>query len=234
MRKSINCFIYALLMTLLASEFACNSGNPPAQEQAQDSTKTDSLSTNALKAIDVFQTYIVGDFDNAEQVAEEYNKGKQSHPYAKHVNRIANEKIKNLPSSLNGFYLLEESYYLYPNQKDTLVKPYLFFFEAVDDKTVRLHSIQLPKKLDIKEIKNNNANLFFEYDSLKTSPTFQPANYSWSEKGFYIKAPNEFPNGSFTLEETISKDKLEVMETLIIDGKKLTPYDTPIIYLRLQ
>lgn len=227
----IKCSLFLLAIGLLS----CESRTSNTTTTTQDSTTMQTQTTTATpKAIEVFMNYIVGDFDNQTQVAEELKAGKQVHPYAKHVSRRADAKIKHLPAQYNGFYLLEESYYLYPNQPDTLVKPYLFFFEAVDDQTVRLHSMQLPKEMDLKQIKNANESLTFDYDMLKESPTFKPANYTWTSKGFYIKAPNEFPNGSFTLEETISEDRLEVMETLIKDGKQVTPYNTPLQYVRIK
>lgn len=215
------------------SLLSCDTGTTKQNSDTQDSTtmETENMTT---KAIDVFKTYIIGDFDNQAQIEEEKKAGKQVHPYAKHVSRRVDAKIKNLPAQMNGFYLLEESYYVYPNQADTIVKPYLFFFEEVDDQTVRLHSMQLPKELDVKQIVNTNESLNFDYNTLKESPTFKPATYTWTSKGFYIKATNEFPNGSFTLEETISEDRLEVMETLIKDGKKVTPYDTPLQYVRIK
>jgi hypothetical protein len=182
--------------------------------------------------IHLFQTYITGDFDNQRQVDEELKAGKPIHPYAKHVNRVANEKIDNLPAQLNGFFLLEESYYKYA-EGDTIIKPYLFFFEALPEGKVKLYSMQLPKDVPVKDIRNDNTSLRFDYQVLAPSPTFKPAVYTQTERGFYIKAPNEFPGGTFTLEETIGKDRLEVMELLIRDGKRVTPYDTPIIYERI-
>lgn len=182
--------------------------------------------------IHLFQTYITGDFDNQRQIDAELKAGKQVHPYAKHVNRVANSKIDNLPAQLNGFFLLEESYYKYA-EGDTIIKPYLFFFEALPEGKVKLYSMLLPKDVPPKDIRNDNASLRFDYQALKPSPSFKPAVYTQTDRGFYIKAPNEFPGGVFTLEETIGKDCLEVMELLVRDGKQVTPYDTPIIYERI-
>ena len=59
--------------------------------------------------------------------------------------------------------------------------------------------------------------------------------YSKTDKGFYIKAPVDLPNGmKFTLEETIGKESFEVMELLEKGGKSLTPYTSPIIYERIK
>jgi hypothetical protein len=189
--------------------------------------------TSNQHPIELFKTYMEGDFDNRRQVEEEQALGKAVHPYAKHVNRRAEAKIKNLPAQVNGFYILEESYYKYEGQ-DTLIKPYLFFFEQLPNQKIRLHSLTLPKDIPAKEIRNNNPNLVFDYHALQPSATFKPADYTLTDQGFYLKAPNLFPGGSFTLEETIGKDRLEVMETLIRDGKQVTPYHTPLIYERIR
>lgn len=183
--------------------------------------------------IHLFKTYITGDFDNRRQVAEQLQAGKQIHPYAKHVNRVADEKIDNLPPQLNGFFLLEESYYKYA-EGDTIIKPYLFFFEALPEGKVKLYSMQLPEDIPPRDVRNDNAHLRFDYRALKPSPSFKPAVYTQTKRGFYLKASNEFPGGSFTLEETIGKDRLKVMELLIRDGKQITPYNTPIIYERID
>ena len=186
-----------------------------------------------LSDFELYKTYIQGDLDNIEQINAEIKAGKQIHPYAKHVNRLLDSKIKNLPPNYNGFYILEESYYTYPN-KPMEVKPYLFWFEKTKKGQIRLHSIQIPKGIDKKSLKNDNKKLSLNYADLIDSPTFKPAIYSKKSGGFYIKAPVDLPNGmKFTLEETIGKDSFEVMELLQKAGKSMTPYTTPIIYKRI-
>ena len=186
-----------------------------------------------LSDFELYKTYIQGDLDNIEQINAEIKAGKQIHPYAKHVNRLLDNKIKNLPPNYNGFYILEESYYTYPN-KPMEVKPYLFWFEKTKKGQIRLHSIQIPKGIDKKSLKNDNKKLSLNYVDLIDSPTFKPAIYSKKSGGFYIKAPVDLPNGmKFTLEETIGKDSFEVMELLQKAGKSMTPYTTPIIYKRI-
>jgi hypothetical protein len=189
--------------------------------------------TKQMSDFELYKSYIQGDTDNSAQVAEEIKAGKQIHPLAKHVNRLLDSKIKNLPNNYNGFYILEESYYTYPN-KPTDIKPYLFWFEQTPEGNVKLHSLQLPKGIEKKDIRNDNPALSLDYNDLKDSPTFKPAVYQRTEKGFYIKAPIDLPNGmKFTLEETIMKEGFEVMELLEKDGKSLTPYSTPIQYKRI-
>ncbi len=204
---------------LLIIIFVISSCSPKIQTQLSD--------------FELYKTYIQGDLDNKEQVDAEIKAGKQIHPYAKHVNRLFDSKIKNLPKDYNGFYILEESYYTSPN-KPTELKPYLFWFEKTEQGQVKLHSMQLPVGINKIDIRNDNPKLSIEYKDLKESTTFKPAIYTKTEKGFYIKAPVDLPNGmKFTLEETIGKDTFEVMELLEKSGKSLTPYSTPIIYKRI-
>lgn len=189
---------------------------------------------NNMKPIALFKQIIVGDFDNSKQIAEEIAAGKQIHPLAKHVNRIANSKIKNLPNEGNSFFLLEESYYTYPG-KPTELKPYLFKFSEGENNTVLLTVYQLPTNIDKKDIRNDNENLFFDFNELKVSPTFKCATYRFinPEKTFTTNSVNELGNGiKFTLAETLTKEKLIVMELLEKEGKRLTSYETPIIYDR--
>jgi hypothetical protein len=187
-----------------------------------------------LSDFELYKTYIQGDLDNQDQIDAEKKAGKQIHPYSKHINRLFDTKILNLPKNYNGFYILEESYYTYP-KKPTEIKPYLFWFEKTEQGQVKLHSLQIPKNLDKKDIRNDNLNLKIEFKDLIESPTFMPAIYTRTANGFYIKAPVDLPNGmKFTLEETIGKGSFEVMELLEKGGKSLTPYSTPIIYKRIK
>jgi hypothetical protein len=189
---------------------------------------------NQLSDFELYKTYIQGDLDNIEQINDEIKVGKQIHPYAKHVNRLLDSKIRNLPANYNGFYILEESYYTYPN-KPMDEKPYLFWFEKTNKGQIRLHSLQIPKNIPKKDLKNDNKRLSLNYADLVDSPTFKPTTYRRTSKGFYIKAPVDLPNGiKFTLEETISKESFEVMELLEKEGKSMTPYSTPIIYKRIK
>jgi hypothetical protein len=206
----------------LATLFLCVACQTFAQQKA------------IMKPFDLYKQYIQGDLDNREQIAEERKAGKQIHPFAKHVNRLADSKITNKPANYQGFYILEESYYVYPDKpQDTVVKPYLFWF-IEENGAVKLHSMELPKTIAPKDIRNDNAALTLDYNDLKLSPSFKPATYSFNaaSESFSIKSVNEFPGGTFTLEETIAKETFTVMELLIRDGKPVTPYSMPIIYKR--
>lgn len=193
-----------------------------------------SIQAQRHRVLESFRAYITGDFDNSEQVAAEIKAGRLMHPFSIHVNRIADGKIRNIPQSHQGFFILEESYYL-SEGKPLERKPYLFLFEPEGIDKVRLTAFQLPASLRKEDVRNDNDTLTFDYSTLQRSPTFKGAVYDWNpaDKSFSTHAPNELPGGlRFTLIEHFTKDRLSVMELLEKDGKKLTPYDTPILYQR--
>lgn len=182
-----------------------------------------------------FQEYITGDFDNSAQVIEEIKLGKQIHPLAIHVNRLANEKIKNIPSNLKGFFILEESYYLLEGKPIDL-KPYLFLFEERTEGIIHLTTYQL-SGIKKESIRNDNNALAFEFNLLVASPTFKGADYTWNvaDKTFNTLSPHELGNGiKFTLTEKLAKQQLDVLEQVEKDGKLLTAWNTPIIYKRTE
>lgn len=186
------------------------------------------------KTMELFKQFITGDFDNSEQVEEEKKTGRQIHPLARHINRVCDDKIKNLPDDLNGFFVLEESYYEYPG-KPPEIKPFLFLFQQGDNNTVTLKVFQIPGAIRKEEFKNNNESIVMDYHLLKLSPTFKKAVYIYNagENNFSTAVTNELPGDmKFTLTETISSNQLVVMELLEKSGKQITPYDTPIIYKR--
>ncbi|MBK7633751.1 MAG: hypothetical protein IPJ13_05215 [Saprospiraceae bacterium] len=75
----------------------------------------------------------------------------------------------------------------------------------------------------------------FDYNTISPSPSFKPAFYTRKDDKFYINGLNDLPNGmKFTLIETISATQLIVMELLEKDGRRLTPYETPIVYDRVK
>jgi hypothetical protein len=186
-----------------------------------------------MRAIDLFKQYITGDFNNAAQVQAEAASGKQLHPLAIHVNRVADHRILGAPE-IDGFWILEESYYTYP-QQETSLKPYLFRFEALGDTAVLLTPYTIPNEIPPADIRNDNPDFRLHFSKIAPSPSFKPAAYTLRDNKFYLHAVNELPGGmSFSLIETISADRLEVMELLERNGQRLTPYDSPIIYDRLK
>jgi hypothetical protein len=196
------------------------------------------VGTNAQKQsllLARFQQYITGDFDNSKQVIAEIKAGKQVHPLAIHVNRVATQKIKNVPTNLNGFFIIEESYYLIDG-KPLDLKPYLFLFEEKPGGIIHLTTYQLTayKK---EEIRNDNTSLSFDYTQLVPSPTFKGADYTWDprDKTFNTISPNDLGNSmKFTLTEKFTSKQLTVLEQVEKDGKLLTAWNTPIIYDRTK
>lgn len=189
------------------------------------------ISNSANGTINLFKTYITGSFDNQAQIDEERKNGQQIHPLAVHINAIADDKITDAPSR-NGFWLLEESYYTYP-EKPLQEKPYLFFFEAEGEQQVHLHVYKFPENIALSALKNANKELTMRFEDLKLSPTFKGAIYTRTGNTFSTHSPNDLGNGmTFTLTEKFTKGRLEVMELVEKNGKRITPYDTPIIYLK--
>jgi len=185
------------------------------------------------KLLKKFQEYITGDFDNSNQLVEEMKAGKIVHPLSVHVNRVADEKVLNKPLDLNGFFVLEESYYL--NEGKVMEsKPYLFLFTLRPSGIIHLTTYQLTNYKK-EELRNDNTALRFDFLTLTPSPSFQGADYTWNphNKTFSTVSVNDLGNGlRFTLSETFTSTTLQVMELLEKNGQRLTSYDTPILYKR--
>lgn len=182
-----------------------------------------------------FQQYITGDFDNSNQVIAEIKAGKQIHPLAIHVNRVATYKVNNVPKDLKGFFIIEESYYLIDGKQIDL-KPYLFLFEEREGGIIHLTTYQL-NSWKKEEIRNDNTDLRFDYTQLVPSPTFKGADYTWDpkDKTFNTISPNNLGNGmKFTLTEKFTDKQLSVLEQVEKDGKLLTTWNTPILYVRTK
>jgi hypothetical protein len=128
--------------------------------------------------LEKFLMYLTGDFDNLEQLDAQRAAGQITHPYAKHINRLADHKVVNRPQEYQGHFLLEESYYLYDYEQDTLLKPYLFYFTLGEPGRIRLHSYKLPEGLDLALVRNDNPDLIFDFDELVMSSSFNPAEYT--------------------------------------------------------
>jgi hypothetical protein len=191
-------------------------------------------SIHKMTAYDYFKDVLCGTFDNKSQVETERKTGKQIHPLAKHITALAATKIKNLPANLNGYFILEESYYTYEG-KPMEIKPYLFFIEPVSDTQIKLSSYSMPADIPKADIRSDNAAFSLDFSTISVSKTFKPAIYTLADSKFMVNHPTDLGNGmTFTLIETLAKNRLEVMELLEKNGKRLTPYETPIIYDRIK
>lgn len=183
----------------------------------------------------LFKHYITGDFDNIRQVEAERASGRQIHPHARHINRVADHKIDGKPQGISGkgFWLIEESYYQWPD-KTLEVKPYIFYFSESDENSMRLSVFKYPDTYTAEEIRNDNESLHLSVADLTPSPTFKGAIYHRKGDTFHTHAPQDLGNGTtFTLIETFEATKLHVMELLEKNGQRLTPYADPIIYDRI-
>lgn len=180
-----------------------------------------------------FTDILCGTLDNKAQIDREREEGKQVHPYAKHVTDICDHKVINRPEGHEGIYVLEESYYTYPG-KETDVKPLLFYLRSDGKNKVFLQSMKT-QDLDLVSITNTNNDLVLDYNKMEVSP-FGIAEYTLQVTGqFTVNHIGDIGNGmTFQLTETLSEGHLSVMEILRKDGVKLTPYDTPIDYIKVK
>ena len=71
-------------------------------------------------------------------------------------------------------------------------------------------------------LRNNNTALRLDFEKMTLSPDFSPASYVYDEVA-----------KTFNLTETIASRRLEVMEDVVIGGKSVMPYHTPILYDRI-
>lgn len=188
-----------------------------------------------LSKVELFKLYITGDFSNWNQIMTEREKGRQVHPFALHINRLADHVVKNRPQDLRGFFVIEESYYSFPNRGATSVAPHLFFFRELDTGDVELWSMTLPKNLAPTEIRTSNKTLSFDFSEVGISPTFPPTTYSFdpATRTFFLDREVDLGSGrTFRLTETISPDRLDVLELLKVNGKPAGAYTDPIVYDR--
>ncbi len=181
-----------------------------------------------------FADILCGTLDNQAQIDAEIAAGKQIHPYAKHVTDICDHKIVNRPDDHPGIYILEESYYVQPGKTEIELKPLFFYITSKDDNSALLHSMQIPEDIKPEEATNANQDLVFDWNEIEMRP-WGPAEYTWHEDKQCFTVDHEDPiNGvTFRLVETLKYGELFVMELVHKEGVKLTPYDTPIHYVKI-
>ena len=185
------------------------------------------------KILDRFVEIICGDHDNSEQLAENDKKGIRVHPYAKHITRVCNDLVDNLPEDFDGIYILEESYHTYPDRPREF-KPLFYFIQEVED-GVTLQSIAIPESWEAKELVNSNKNLKFDFNELKQEQKFGTAHFKFQDDYFITDHRCDFGKGqTFRLTKKIAADHHEVMEMYLDAGESMTPYDTPLIYKRIN
>ena len=186
--------------------------------------------------MDILKKFIndlCGDFNNDKQIEEQENKGEITHPKAKHINRIANDKIINLPSDFKGYFIIEESYYEIRNRKNTL--PHLFLFTLNENNKIVLTSYDLPTDFSKEDFRNDNSELIIDYNKLVKSEKFTPMIYKKVNNGFEGHSVSDFGGGvKFTLKERIEEDKLYVSEVFEKNGKITFGFVDPIIYDKIK
>ncbi len=188
------------------------------------------------RILEKFTEILCGSLDNQAQIDEERAAGKQLHPYAKHVTDICDDKIKNRPDGHPGIYILEESYYIYPGKTEMELKPLLFYMRSDGVSKALLQSVQIPLHITKDAARNANPDLVMDWNDLEFR-NFGIAEYTWfeQEQCFRVDHTADMGNGiTFRLIETLSYDGLSVMELVHKDGVKLTTYDTPILYKKIE
>lgn len=186
-----------------------------------------------MDVLEVFVENLCGKFNNDEQINEQISKGNITHPKAKHINGICNDKIKNLPEDFKGYFVIEESYYEQGNRKNIL--PHLFLFTLNSDNKVVLESYELPKDISQEDFRNDNENLIMDYNTLVKSEKFNPMVYNENNNVFTGESTSMFsPVTKFVLKEKIENGTLYVSEVFYKNDKKTFGFEDPIIYKKID
>lgn len=182
-----------------------------------------------MSALNDFISLLEGHFDNREQFEDMKAKGVEF-PYARHVNTVCNSKIDGLPEGFQGVFLLEESYYTQHDR--THASPHLFLFTE-EEKGMKLSSYEMPEGYTNDSFTAEKLGRL-DYGSLVPSAKFTPAIYRFKDGAWEGGSVSMFsPVLRFTLFERFSEDRLEVSETMEVNGKRTFGFDDPIIYKRV-
>lgn len=181
-----------------------------------------------MNKLDIFVKMLSGNFDNQEQY-DSLKDQDENFPYCRHVNTVCNNKIIDLDPDFKGVFLVEESYYT--AKGSTHASSHLFLFTE-EDGGIKLTSYEVPEgynKNDFTYDKMKDVKL----SDLKLSAKFTPAIYKEKDGGFEGGSVSMFsPVLKFTLFERFFVDRLEVSESMEVNGKRTFGYDVPIIYKR--
>ena len=184
-----------------------------------------------MRKLDSFIGILTGEFDNSEQFEEMKKKGADRFPFARHVSTVCNPKIKNIPDDFNGVFIVEESYYTTDGKTNS--SPHLFLFTEDGDEVV-LSSYDMPEGYNKDTFTYENIGEI-EFSSLKESSKFTPAKYVLKDGIWEGGSESMFtPVLKFTLYEKFSEEKLEVSETMEVNGKRTFGFDEPIVYKRTK
>ncbi len=184
---------------------------------------------NHIMKIDRFVKFMTGYFDNKEQYTEMKEAGK-IFPYARHVNNVCNDRIKNIPEDFTGVFIVEESYY--ETDGKCHASPHLFLITENED-GIMLSSYEIPDGED-KNTFSYKSMKSVEYNNLKKSEKFTPALYKEKDCVWEGGSVSQFsPVITFRLWEKFSDTCLEVSESMEMNGKRIFGYDVPIMYKRV-
>lgn len=182
-----------------------------------------------MNILNSFITNLCGNFNNDEQIKLEIEKNNLIHPKARHINKVCNDKISNIPDNFNGFFVLEESYYEMGTFKNSL--PHLFLFTLNSDGNIVLTSYDIPSEIKKEDFRTDNSNLKMDFNQLKVSEKFTPMTYIYENGEFKGESISHFtPVTTFILKETVKDGILEVSEVFKKDGKITFGFESPIIY----
>ena len=183
-----------------------------------------------MSKLSEFTGLLAGRFNNAEQFAAKQKSG-QPFPYAEHLNTVCNDKILHLPPDFAGVFMVEESYYTTDGK--THPAHHLFLFTE-EEAGIRLTSYEVP--VGYGKDSFTYANLRpVEYADLKPSAKFTPALYTEKDGVWEGGSVSHFsPVLTFTLFERFSKERLEVTETMEMNGRPTFGYGEPILYQRAE
>lgn len=186
-----------------------------------------------MNILSEFINSLCGEFNNDEQIYLENEQGQSVHPKAKHINGICNDKIENLPSDFQGYFIIEESYY--DNGKFKNILPHLFLFTLTENNQILLTSYELPSHISKEDFRNDNPQLSMDYHQLQKSKKFSPIIY-FEENGVFSgeSISNFIPETKFVLKEIVSKDTLSVSEVFYKNDKITFGFIEPIVYKKVK
>lgn len=184
----------------------------------------------------LLRQYMVGHFDNSEQIAQEKASGGQRTAYAIHINDVIDDRIEGGPQE-GVFHILEETYKYAPGERNPQIAPLILRFEEINGAIV-LSSMKAPHYVDKTALRNDNPCLWFGKGELRVSPSFperQIYRFDESEMEFILDVEVRISETErFRLSEILARDRLVVSEKRWVDEKlKAGFYEDPFIYNRV-
>lgn len=183
-----------------------------------------------MNNVKMISQMLEGNFSNKEQYEALSSSEQVTFPFARHKNHILNSKINNLPTTFEGIYLFEESYYTLNGREK--FKSDIFLFTLNELNEVVLSAIVVPK-----EWLNQKYEAISSIDSndLTISDKFTPLVYKKEKNEFIGKSVSLFTKKTqFILEQKISDKSLIIKEEMFNGEKRIFGFDLPIIYKKIE